>query len=137
MHFDNFCLLLLNCFAQIYCFDLMIDSERILGVVEPEGFTRAEVRCPEGEEILVRRVQYGYRVSSSSHPDYLMNFEDVRRETISRPVMTTSPGPPVWSVSPQTGYSTKHTQPNSPPGMTGIQTCFWMLMTLRVRTILD
>ena len=41
----------------------MIDSERILGVVEPEGFTRAELSCPAGTELLVRRVEYGYRVS--------------------------------------------------------------------------
>ena len=66
MHFDNFCLLLLNCFAQISCFDLMIDSERILGVVEPEGFTRAELSCPPDTELLERRVEYGYRVSTQN-----------------------------------------------------------------------
>ena len=73
MHFDNFCLFLLNCFAQFYCFSLMIDSERILGVREPEGFTRQRLSCPAGTVIELREVKYGYRVSPShSHRSLLL-----------------------------------------------------------------
>ena len=63
MHFDYFCLFLLNCVAQFYCFELMIDSERIHGVREPEGFTREKLTCPPGSQIFLSSVKYGYRVS--------------------------------------------------------------------------
>ena len=63
MHFDYFCLFVLNCFAQFSCFELMIDSEIIHGVREPEGFTRQNLTCPQGSKIFILSVRFGYRVS--------------------------------------------------------------------------
>ena len=62
MHFDYFCLFVLNCFAQFSCFELMIDSEIIHGVREPDGFTRQNLTCPEGNKILILSVRFGYKV---------------------------------------------------------------------------
>ena len=62
MHFDYFCLFVLNCFAQFSCFELMIDSEIVHGVREPDGFTRQNLTCPEGNKILILSVRFGYRV---------------------------------------------------------------------------
>ena len=62
MHFDYFCLFVLNCFAQFSCFELMIDSEIIHGVREPDGFTRQNLTCPEGNKIFILSVRFGYRV---------------------------------------------------------------------------
>ena len=62
MHFDYFCLFVLNCFAQFSCFELMIDSEIIHGVREPEGFTRQNLTCPLGSRIVILSVRFGYKV---------------------------------------------------------------------------
>ena len=40
----------------------MIDSDRIYGVREPDGFTRDSISCPDDLSIFISSVSFGYKV---------------------------------------------------------------------------